>query len=269
MITSNFHTHTVYCDGKDTPEELVKKALEIGFTSLGFSSHSYCIMDKDITLSPEKLKKYCEEIDVLKEKYKGKIKIFKGIEQDYFSHPITEKFDYVIGAVHYIKKNGEFYAVDLSKENSMWVIENIFGGEYDAFAEEYFETLCDVVDKTGADIIAHIDLVSKFSEKNGFGQSDRYLHAAEKTVKTLVRYGKPFEINTGAMSRGAKSIPYPTPEILKMIKENGGKIAFSSDCHDKNYLAHAFDTAEKLALDAGFKTYCIITENGIEEISIK
>ena len=170
--------------------------------------------------------------------------------------------------MHYIKKNGEYYAVDLSKENSQWVINNLYGGEYDAFAEEYFETVCDVVNKTGADIIAHIDLVSKFSEKNGFGQSDRYLALAEKAVKTLVKYGKPFEINTGAMARGAKSIPYPSPEILKMIKENGGKIAFSSDCHDKNYINHAFDTAVKLALEAGFKTHCIITENKIEEIPI-
>lgn len=268
MITSNFHTHTFYCDGKDSPEELVKAAIDCGFTSLGFSSHSYCIMDKDITLSPEKLKRYIEEIDILKEKYQGVIKIFKGIEQDYYSDPVTENFDYIIGAVHYIKKNGEYYAVDLSKENSMWVINTLFGGEYDAFAEEYFETVCDVVDKTGADIIAHIDLVSKFSEKNGFGQSDRYLAAAQQAVKTLVKYNKPFEINTGAMARGAKSIPYPSPEILKMIKQSGGKIAFSSDCHDKNYINHAFDIATQLALNAGFTTHSVITENGIKEMPI-
>lgn len=39
----NLHTHTIYCDGKDTPEEMILAACEKGFTSLGFSGHSFSI----------------------------------------------------------------------------------------------------------------------------------------------------------------------------------------------------------------------------------
>ena len=36
----NLHTHSTFCDGKNTPEDTVKKAIERGFDSIGFSIHS-------------------------------------------------------------------------------------------------------------------------------------------------------------------------------------------------------------------------------------
>ncbi len=38
-MLANYHTHTTYCDGKNTPEEIVLCAIEKGFTSIGFSGH--------------------------------------------------------------------------------------------------------------------------------------------------------------------------------------------------------------------------------------
>ena len=36
---ANFHTHSNFCDGKCTAEEMVIAAIEKGFDTLGFSSH--------------------------------------------------------------------------------------------------------------------------------------------------------------------------------------------------------------------------------------
>ena len=36
---TNYHMHTTFCDGKNTPEEMVQEALARGFTTIGFSSH--------------------------------------------------------------------------------------------------------------------------------------------------------------------------------------------------------------------------------------
>lgn len=259
MIKCNFHTHTSYCDGKDAPEELVKTALRKGFFALGFSSHSYTEMDKDFAMNAEKAEKYRKEIAYLKEKYKGKIELYCGVEQDYFSKEPTEPYDYVIGSVHYILKNGEYISVDTSAEIVKNAVDRLYGGDFDALAEDYFALVSNVVQKTNADIIGHFDLVSKFSEKNGYGQSPRFLAAAEKAVKALTALNKPFEINTGAVARGRRSIPYPSPEILKMIKKHGGKITISSDCHNKEYLDFGFDSAADLAHSAKFsETACII-----------
>lgn len=267
MITTNFHTHTVFCDAIDTPEEMILTAIEKGFTSLGFSSHSYFEPEAELSMPEEKYDQYINEILTLKEKYKDKIKIFCGIEQDIYSNKTNHKFEYMIGSVHNLYKDGNYIDVDLSAERTKENIDTYYNGDFDSFAEHYFETVSKVLEVTNADIIGHIDLVSKFNEKLGFTESERYLKAAEKAVKKLVGYGKPFEINTGAMSRGAKSIPYPSPAILKMIKENGGKIAFSSDCHNRLYLDYAFDKAEELARNAGFTEHGIITENGIEYVA--
>lgn len=37
----NLHIHTTYADGKDNPEALVLEAISRGFTSIGFSEHTY------------------------------------------------------------------------------------------------------------------------------------------------------------------------------------------------------------------------------------
>ena len=39
-MKTNYHTHTVWCDGKDTPESMIKAAIGKGFDVIGFSSHS-------------------------------------------------------------------------------------------------------------------------------------------------------------------------------------------------------------------------------------
>lgn len=268
MITTNFHTHTTYCDGKDTPEEMIKAAIDNGFTALGFSSHSFYEPTKDYTMSLENEPQYFNEIKLLKEKYKGKIKIFCGIEQDYFSPPKRFNYDYSIGSVHCIEKDGVSITVDDSAKILNTFLDRFYGGDYDALAKEYFELVGDVLNKTNADIIGHIDLITKYNEKEKRTLSKCFFDYAEKAVKRLAPGGKPFEINTGAIARGYRTTPYPSPEILEMIKGAGGKIIFSSDCHNKDFLDCYYKEAENLAKSIGFTEQCIITENGTIEISI-
>ena len=267
MIKTNFHTHTQFCDGKNTAEEIVLCALSKNFSDLGFSIHSFLKEDTDIVASPQCIEDYRIEIARLKSKYDGKIDILCGIEQDYFSEK-SLGFDYIIGSVHNVRKNGKLLPIDVSKEFTKQIVDEFYGGDFDALAEDYFLLVADVVSRTNADIIGHFDLVSKYSEQLNFGQSERYINAAKTAIQKLVPFNKPFEINTGAMSRGVKSEPYPSSEILEMIFECGGKILFSSDCHDADFLDFGFDMAEKLAYNIGFREQAIIKGNKIEYIPI-
>ena len=36
----NLHTHTTYCDGINTPEQIILTAIDKGFGAIGFSGHS-------------------------------------------------------------------------------------------------------------------------------------------------------------------------------------------------------------------------------------
>ena len=38
-LIANYHTHTTFCDGQNTAEEVVLSAIDKGFSSIGFSGH--------------------------------------------------------------------------------------------------------------------------------------------------------------------------------------------------------------------------------------
>lgn len=263
MIYSDIHTHTIYCDGKSTAEEMVKKAVEMGFESIGLSGHSYTAFDGDWCMSLENTKKYCEEINALKLKY-PQIDVLKGIERDYYFTPDGQEYDYVIGSLHYVEKDGVKYDVDninVFAEN----IEKYFGGSYRAFVELYYETIKYVVEKTGADVVGHFDLVAKFNEGNEYFDEDAdwYKKAVLDALDEVAKTKPVFEVNTGAISRGYNKI-YPSEFILKEIKNRGCDVVITSDCHHADTLGNAYDRAIELVKKCGFDKVAVLTKNGFE-----
>ena len=219
-------------------------------------------------MSLDGTKQYREEVNALKQQFEGKINVFLGLEQDYYSPEYEKGYDYIIGSVHHIYKNGKYISVDLEPETLDERIKKHFNGNFDIFAEEYFALVSDVVNKTNCDIIGHIDLISKFIETNPKPITERYKSTALNCVKSLIPYGKPFEINVGAMTRGYRTSPYPAEFILKEICKLGGKIVINGDCHNKNNLGDYLDFAINYAKMCGFKERLILTPDGFtsEEI---
>ncbi|MBR6523024.1 MAG: histidinol-phosphatase [Clostridia bacterium] len=248
MIFRDFHCHTIFCDGTNTPEEMVISAIEKGMTDIGFSVHSYMEIDKDNSLKKEDTDNYFAVMSSLKSKYKGKINIYAGVEQDYYSEEKDNRFDYVIGSVHFLNDGEKLWPIDLSAHVLSQAVEESFGGDWYLMAEHYFGVMADVVKKTNADIIGHFDLITKFNETANLfdAANERYINAAKKCVDALIPYGKPFEINTGAISRGYRSAPYPSLEIIEYIKAKGGKLILSSDAHSKENLMYQFDKWEHI-----------------------
>ena len=246
----DIHTHTNFCDGKDTPEDMVLSAIEKGLDTIGILTHSYVEFDLSACIMKDRQEEFISEVNRLKEKYKDKIKVLCGIEVDYYSNPedIAEGYDYRLGSLHYFKIGEKYYSLDISIPGFIEMVEKEFGGDYLAVCEEYYRLLCDVVRKTKGDVIAHIDLITKFNEGNKlFDTSDpRYAKAYKAAVDALIPYEKPFEINTGAISRGYRTTPYPAPDVLDYIKEKGGKLIISSDSHSKENIAFLFDKYESL-----------------------
>ena len=238
MTPSNYHTHTTFCDGRDTPEELILEAIRLGCPEIGFSGHSFTPFDPSYCMSLENTERYREEVRRLGEKYKNRIKVLCGIEQDFFSDMPTDRFDYVIGAVHYVEKDGDYLPVDESRERQIADVEKYYGGDFYAYCADYYRLVARIYEKTKCDIVAHFDLVTKFNEDGDlFDTADpRYLKAADEALAALLPCPVTFEINYGAIARGIRKTPYPEPRILDTLSRNGAKIIKSSDCHDKRYL---------------------------------
>ena len=98
-----------------------------------------------------------------------------------------------------------------------------------------------VLDET-CDIIGHFDLLTKFAEQDPYFdlQHPRYVKAWQTAADQLLKTGKPFEINTGAISRGYRTEPYPAKDIRDYIRARGGKLILSSDSHAKDTIAYRF-----------------------------
>ena len=233
MINSNYHTHSTFCDGCDTIESVVESAIKKGFKYLGFSSHSYIDGDDSWTLKKDQLGDYIKEVNIVKEKYKNQISIFLGIEQDTYSKIYDYKFDYVIGSMHSIEKDGKVYCVDFNKESFKKLLEEVYLNDFDLLCKDYFEQTKSIYNKTNANIIGHFDLVTKFIEVLDLKLPENYFKYAEDAIKSILNEVKIFEINTGGMAKGYRTSPYPSKEILSLILKHGGSIMINSDSHNK------------------------------------
>lgn len=267
---ANYHTHTTYCDGKQSAAEMAKAAYEKGFTHLGFSGHSYTAFDESYCMSRQHVLQYRQDIAALQAQYAGKMDIFCGVEQDFYGTDSTEDFDFVIGSVHYIQQNGQYHAVDESEDIFLKVVKEEFGGDYLKYAKCYFETVAQVVEKTNADFIGHFDLLTKFNEGGKhFDMTQKpYRALALEAMETLLQTEKPFEINTGAMYRGLRTEPYPSYDLLKQLQKWGGKVLLSSDSHDGNSLGFAFSEVAQALQEFGFQSVYILAKKGWKELSL-
>ena len=252
---SNLHTHTNYADGKNTPEEMVKAAIAKGFHTLGFSEHGYAAHDS-VSMKPEIEPVYRQEIRGLKEKYAGQINILLGYEHDFYSPLNVSEYDYFIESVHAIKHGEDMLIVDHSRECLLNAMKEYYGGDPYAMSRDYFRTVAESCVNNNALIIGHIELIMKFNEARDIfdDENPAYLRYAYEMLDTVVRSGMLVEVNTGAISRGYRKEPYPGRCILRKLREMGGRIIITSDCHNADWLDCGFEQSVEISRECGFRT---------------
>ena len=82
FIKSNVHTHTTFCDGQDSMEDMVKAAVSLGFDTLGFSFHSYTPFDPSYCIRD--YYEYMREFERLRKEYGQTICLLNGVELDLY-----------------------------------------------------------------------------------------------------------------------------------------------------------------------------------------
>lgn len=281
-ILANYHTHSVFCDGNSTLEEVAKSAFDCGIKYLGFSSHSAYPATTGCEMHPENFQKYKATIEELKKQYSGKMEIFFGFEADYlpplswpdYSYYKNFNPDYLIGSVHFVwnhdvPQNGTM-TVDDETEKVKNGLENIFFGDGKKMVQTYFDHQRQMLKSCDFDIIGHIDLIRKRNAAlKFFSETDSwYKNELQATAKEIAKAGVVVEINTGGMSRGAIDSPYPSLEFLKILKKLDVPILFSSDAHSSEHLVYGFDVAADLAKKAGYSERYYLTTTGWNKIAL-
>ena len=259
MLHSNCHTHTVFCDGKNTPEEMVLAALDQGFTCLGFSFHGPMTPDAVWTIRPERLPAYTAEIRRLQRIYGDRLEILHGIELDRDCCGVDPAdYDYVIAAVHQLTQGDLHYDVDESSETLCACCRAFYGGDWLALAADYYDRLAEFVCRVRPTIVAHFDLIEKFNEDGAlFSTDDPAYQAIATAAADRILEACPdalFEVNTGAMYRCGKKQSYPAPFLLCHLRARGAKVIVTADAHAIDALSFAFDKALDEIRKAGFDT---------------
>ena len=262
-LRANYHTHTTFCDGSDTAEDVVKSAISKGFLHLGFSGH----MDPDIHMDFDA---YLAEIGRLREKYADRIEILCGVELDNLYDPhYADGAEYVIGSTHFLDVQSEIpMSVDNNEEIMRRLAEEFFGGDYYKLSKSYYDLVSRVYDRLHCTFVGHFDLVTRFNDSMHFldEEDPRYRMPALEAMEYLVKEGVPFEINCGAVNRNRKKELYPNMFLLKNLREFGGEILINSDAHQKELLDGGFDIAVERALACGFTHVNILTRRGTGKI---
>lgn len=262
MIKTNYHTHTIFCDGKNSPEETILSAIEKKIDILGFSGHSMYPFAEDWHISPKQMQEYVSTIRTLSEKYKDKITILCGFEADYI-HGITEPTfqnykdfspDYLIGSVHYILTNKGIMAVDGKSNDILKGINLLFNGNTKKAVCEYFYLQREMIKKCDFTILGHPDLFRKENENlKLFNESDSWYKKEVKALaKEIAKKGIITEVNTGAITRKKMNDVYPSNYFLSLLKEYNVPITISSDAHSAQDLDGAFDFAIESIKKAGY-----------------
>ena len=249
MSFNNFHMHTTYCDGANTPKEMAEAACALGCREIGFSGHSWLDFDPMWTMEPDAAVHYRETVYGLKKDFAGQMKIFLGIEQDYCSDTDDlPLYDYVIGGVHCVFKDGNYISVDCDAETQRRGVEEWYGGDAMAFVEDYYELVGNLYEKTRCDIVAHFDLVTKFIERDDLiDVSDPlYVKAQNDALSKLLETPAVLELNTGAISRGYRTSPYPAEPVLELLGKAQKPVILSSDSHAADTILFGFEEAMHL-----------------------
>jgi len=105
-IKGDLHTHTTFSDGENTLEEMVQRAIELGYEYYGITDHAPSVASRGEAEVKKMLEKRREEIENLDKHYK-QIKLFYGLEVNILADhslglpdELLQILDYGIASIH-------------------------------------------------------------------------------------------------------------------------------------------------------------------------
>ncbi len=259
IMKTNYHTHMYLCrHASGTIEDYVLSAIDFGFTQIGFSDHAPWkeLIDRSVRMTLSDYPIYLKELDEAIQKYSNQIKIYKGLEIEYFHYKnkfyrdFLKDLDYLTLGQHYIEKNEKLISVYAIKSLEDLTI--------------YKDTLIEAMQTGYFRFISHPDLFLFSTTKI----SDKVLQLCEDIIVCAKEHDIPLEINANGIRKGLITVGdqevyrYPRNEFWQLVKKHGAKVIISADAHKPELL---FDEAIIKAFEFS-KTHNLTVE---EELSMK
>jgi len=250
----DIHIHTAYSVDSDmSADAACLKAIQLGFKGITVTDHLDIDYPGFENIPDIDFHEYMKSLTSLKQKYQGKLTIFKGIEIGYQPHVLKQnikiaeshEFDFIISSVHVIDKkdpyNGNYYESMTQRE---------------AYSTALSECLTSMEEFTDYDIIGHYDYIARYGpyEDNSLYYKD-FSDQLDFIFKELISNGKGIEINTSTYKdKPASKAPLFDVEVIKAYRRLGGEIiTIGSDAHTPDFIGYRFDYYRQVLKDCGFK----------------
>ncbi|MBN1164394.1 MAG: histidinol-phosphatase HisJ family protein [Candidatus Krumholzibacteriota bacterium] len=244
----DYHLHGDFCGHAEGElEEYIQEALRKDFREIGFSAHLPLVTEPDPyhAMVEEKLPDYVQLVQMLRDKYRGRIIVKLGIEADFFEdyQSATKRlldqypFDFVLGSVHYL---GTWHFTSLAGRDRFKTEDprSVF--------PRYFEVVKKAVESGLFDILAHPDAIRKSDFFPDFPLLDEYRAVARR----LKEQGMALEVNSAGLRRGAGSV-YPEFDFLRACVEENVPVTIGSDAHKPEDVGRDFSLVFDLLRRAG------------------
>ncbi len=258
---SDLHIHTEFSfDSKEKLDNVCRAAIESGLSYIAITNHyDHDGIDEGI-YSEYLFEEDIEDILKAKEKYKGLLEIYAGLEIGQ-PHVLNDKklnkieklgYEFIIGSLHNLRNCFDFYYLDYKKTTS----------EYDrGIYKKYIKELLEIADCGFIHTIGHITYPERYMKEAGkeFVYSEfeeDFALLFEKMAKNKVA----LEINTSGL-RHPLSHTLPKADILKLYKKCGGEyITVGSDAHVASHVGTGIKEIFEEAKNIGFSRINEITK---------
>lgn len=257
------HNHSTYSfDGKNTVEDMVKSAQQKGVYAFAITDHF------DVNYDDDKLEDNIQtsvcEMNQLKDKYID-MKLIAGFE---LGQALQDKaraerllsikgLDFVIGSIHNVKDEEDFYFYDYSK---------VSDDEIMCLLEKYYNELHNMAKWGKYDTMAHIAYPYRYMTLERAGRQvsldiGKFDDIVTQTFKVLIQNGKAIELNTSNSFMISQNERDMITKYLKMYHELGGEyVTVGSDAHNINDIGRGLNQAYDILSNIGFQ-YVTYFEN--------
>ena len=281
MKRTNYHTHTVFCDGRAEAVCFAEEAVRHGFASLGFSAHAPVTFPTNWTINPARVGDYYNEIHRLKSIYDGQLDIYCGLEADFFPDIQPEvqalysgyKWDYIIGSIHFIGvfPNGRRWCIDGPHEEFLTGWREIMDCDPLRPVQVYFETTRQMVRQMKPDVIGHVDKI-KIQHRNDCIIPETHPLFRKELLATLEEIAATdciVEISTRGIQKKQTSDYFPAKWAIAEMKKMNIPVTISSDAHSPDAIEYGFDSAEAMLRETGYNTVMMLINGKWEEQPLK
>lgn len=262
-----FHSHTQFCDGHATMEEMAIAAISEEFRFYGFSPHSPIPIPSPCNMKSQDVEEYLNEVKHIQIKYANRgCQFYAGMEIDYLGKewgPALPYFneiglDFSIGSVHFIpSQSGDYIDIDGSFDNFKKKMLNNFRRDIDYVVDTFFLQSIDMINAGGFDILGHFDKVGQNASYYAPGIEDgtHYRSLMDEIVDLIIQKKTLIEINTKARQEHGRF--FPNEKYWKKLVDSGVPIIVNSDAHRPDRIsasrAEAFELLDNMKIQEASK----------------